>query len=563
MSAENEKGEDITVALEADVKLTNIGNSIMTMAKAIIGGGLLGLPYAFLESGWVLGLIAFPLIAVLTGYCMILLIHIKDYCHLNRTTTPSDIGFVAFGMVGRRVIDVVLTIDALAACLSYFMFITHNMEIITGMRQEAWAAIFFVILLLVSFARPIKLISYFAYFANVCVGVGIILLVIAVFIAMEPSGEPHSFNWSEFPIFLGIVLFAFQAIELALPVHNSMKNGKKFPIVMIVVLSFCCVLYLVFGLIAYIRLRDNSLSMITEAIDVDNYFGMQIAICVLFIISLFVNILCWIFPVYEIADRLFRANKYRVLSRKEQMRILRENENLDISLTGGGGGGKGDASTSPPGYVTTTAGGGSSVLPSPSTSELSSAIECVTEYRGSAVTLPPAVAPAEEGAEGTEGGGAAAGPTSAVVVVPSTESKEMTDSAVSTSTGTPTSAAPPPPEEEGDDDETFLQNFTKNIKFWCLTTLGRIVTLLIIVIPSVTPVRHHFSNFLGLTGCTTGIFMTFIFPPSCRLRVEWKTLPTWHKIVDIIIVTVSIPAMVYVTVVTLIDLVKSMQAEDL
>lgn len=494
------KIDNVDVAGEADIQLTGLGSAIMTMVKAIIGGGFLGLPFAFHESGWVLGLIAFPLIALLTGYCMLLLIHVKLYAHMSRATTPSDIAQAAFGIVGKRILDVVLVIDSIGCCLSYFMFITHNMEIITGVRQEIWAAVFFVILLLAAFIRPIKLISYFAYVANVCVGIGVVVLIVAIFVAMEPEGKAVAFNWGEFPIFLGIVFFAFQAIELALPVHNSMKNNNKFPLVMIIVLATCLILYMFFGMMGYLRLGDNALSMITEAINVEKYFGFQIAIAVLFIISLFVNILCWIFPVYEVADRVFHANGYRILSAEEKARVL-ANENITLE----------DPVPNPnpvPSAVSSNAGPKSEFTPS-SYSAVPSEDATPSDFA----------------------------PSSDSVVVPSGD------------------AAPPA------ESETFGSKLAKNLKFWCLTTLGRIVTLLIIVAPSVTPIRHHFSNILGLIGCTTGIFMTFIFPPACRVKVEWKSLATWQKILDLAICILAVPLMIYITVMTLIDLVVSMKEE--
>lgn len=545
------KIEDVDMAGETDVKLTGLGSAIMTMVKAIIGGGLLGLPFAFQESGWVLGLLAFPIIALLTGYCMLLIIHVKVYCKFSRTTTPSDIAKAAYGNVGKRILDVVLVIDSLGCCLSYFMFITANMELITHVRQEIWAAVFFVILLLAAFIRPIKLISYAAYGANVCVAIGTILLMIAVFVACgEPVGKAKAFNWGEFPIFLGIVLFAFQAIELALPVHNSLKDNNKFPLVMVIVLAVVLVLYLIFGMSSYLYLRENeNLSMITEAIDTEKYLGFQIAIAVLFIISLFVNILCWIFPVYEVADRVFCANKYRVVSKEEQERILRENENVSNA----------DASTSSP-------------LPNPSSPSIAQPLFSTSSPSAaeadSVDVIPPSdsstqveiIEPVDAAAEVSDSTQDAAPP--AVVGTP----VSATPAGVSTS-GTAAATAPadataiPPAAAPAAEEESFGQSIKKNIKFWVLTTLGRIVTLLIIVIPSVTPVRHYFSSFLGLVGCTTGIFMTFIFPPACRVKVEWKTLSCWNKILDLAICILSIPLMIYVTILTLIDLINSLKAD--
>lgn len=511
----------VVMAQEADVKLAGMWATVVTILKTMIGVGVLGLPYAFRTGGWLFSIFCFPLIAVSEAYCMVALIKAKESAHLSRTTTPADVGDFCFGAKGRIVVGVVLCLDAIGICLSYFIFITYNMYLLTNVRQEIWAVIFFFFFLFASYIRPVKFISFLTLVANSLTLAGIIVTLIAAFVAAKPTGEPHLFNWSEFPIFLGIVLFAFQAIEMALPAHNMLRNQRRFTVSVGIVLSVVCVAYLFFGLAIYLRLADNSLSMITEVIDV---FAVQAVVAILFSISLCVNVMCTIYGVYQLSDRLSCATRFRKISAKERARILAENE-------GESAGQAALAQVQSETQINPLASVSPNVPIEPN--QLNGSPDDEENERG------------ESGTDRSRDSSASASSSADAAVVPVSRSADSSVGAEGV--------------EDDDEPKGFFAQIWANKVFWILSTIGRAVVLLIVAIPSLTPVREQFADFLGLSGCSTGVIMNFLLPMIAQLKIQWKTLPLWQKILDIVIICISVPAMVAVFVVTLLDLIAGLR----
>lgn len=202
-----------------------------------------------------------------------------------------DLGTAAFGYWGLSLINVVLSLDVFGCCWAYCLFVSESLESVTHVRQEIWTGIVLGLFFILSFIRPIKIIGFFSIVADCCVFFGVIILLVGVFVS---SPRVKAFDLKNFPIFFGNVLFAFQSAELAIPIHNSMQKQRKFPLVIGSVFSVVCALYMSFGLLVYFRLADNTVEMITQTITIA---PLRIAGSIMFIISVFVNLLVWLFPL--------------------------------------------------------------------------------------------------------------------------------------------------------------------------------------------------------------------------------------------------------------------------
>lgn len=99
-----------------DTPLIGKGKQLSSKSKtfanvfiAIVGAGVLGLPYAFKRTGWVMGLLMLFSVAGLTTYCMMLLVYtrrkLESFDHgFSKVNSFGDLGYAVCGHFGRSVV---------------------------------------------------------------------------------------------------------------------------------------------------------------------------------------------------------------------------------------------------------------------------------------------------------------------------------------------------------------------------------------------------------------------------------------------------------------------------
>lgn len=99
---------------------------------AIVGAGVLGLPYTFMKTGWITGVLTLFAVVVLTYHGMMLLIHTRRRLDLtligdSKISSFGDLGFVVCGPVGRFVVDVMIVLSQSGFCIGYLIFIGNTL----------------------------------------------------------------------------------------------------------------------------------------------------------------------------------------------------------------------------------------------------------------------------------------------------------------------------------------------------------------------------------------------------------------------------------------------------
>lgn len=124
--------------------------------KAFIGTSYLSLPFAFYQSGLVLGAIGLVIIAAITDHCCQLIIKCKnaavdmvlhssskyqvlqtEACYeemakvketIEKEMTLGDIGKIAIGPWGNRIVNIALVITQTGFCIAYFIFMGNTIK---------------------------------------------------------------------------------------------------------------------------------------------------------------------------------------------------------------------------------------------------------------------------------------------------------------------------------------------------------------------------------------------------------------------------------------------------
>ncbi|XP_055841086.1 proton-coupled amino acid transporter-like protein CG1139 [Episyrphus balteatus] len=227
---------------------TTNSETMFHLLKGSLGTGILAMPNAFRNSGWLTGTIGTLVIGAICTYCIHLLIK-AEYELCRRKKTPSmgypEVAEAGFGegppffkkwvpYIGHTV-NVFLLIYQLGTCCVYVVFVSSNIKSVcdsyTSEPIDVRMYMVFVLLplILINWVRNLKYLAPFSTIANAITMVSFGIICYYIFrdgVSME--GKDAFANYSTFPLFFGTVLFALEAIGVILPLENEMKTPKAF-----------------------------------------------------------------------------------------------------------------------------------------------------------------------------------------------------------------------------------------------------------------------------------------------------------------------------------------------
>lgn len=105
--------------------------TFFNLVITVVGAGVLGLPYAFKQSGWLQGLLILAGTSAAMYYCMMLLVwsrrHLERNGNVDSITTFSELGLHSFGHVGQILVDTMMLLSQGGFCIAYLIFIGENL----------------------------------------------------------------------------------------------------------------------------------------------------------------------------------------------------------------------------------------------------------------------------------------------------------------------------------------------------------------------------------------------------------------------------------------------------
>jgi len=158
------------------------------LLNAMIGAGILNVPYTFKQSGVVLGCVIFLFFGFLTWFSLVALIQTGI---VTKTDDYGKLAFKACGKKGEVCVDFWTVLEGVGGCLGYLVIIGVNMSSVcqfwfeTG--PEVWYTSYYFLtaLFLAVFIAPLTFIRQFGHFAW-----------ISVRVTALPLRLPCAFFWS-------------------------------------------------------------------------------------------------------------------------------------------------------------------------------------------------------------------------------------------------------------------------------------------------------------------------------------------------------------------------------
>lgn len=306
-------------------KLSSQSKTFANVFIAIVGSGVLGLPYAFKKTGWVFGSLMLFSVALLTYHCMMLLIatrrRLEAFSKITTTTSITsfgDLGFAVCGPLGRFSVDIMIVLAQAGFCVSYLIFISNTLAflfnfqlpVFGGLSPKSlylWAC--FPFQLGLNSIPTLTHLAPLSIFADVVdLGAMGVVMVEDLVIFLQQRPALRSFGGlSVFFYGLGVAVYAFEGIGMVLPLESEAKDRDRFGRVLGLCMAFIALLYGSFGVLGYFAFGEETRDIITTN------FGqgvvstlVQLGLCV----NLFFTLPLMMNPVYEVVERRFCGSSY-------------------------------------------------------------------------------------------------------------------------------------------------------------------------------------------------------------------------------------------------------------
>ncbi|XP_074354079.1 amino acid transporter AVT3B-like [Apium graveolens] len=215
-----------TPLLEHKDALSSQPKTFANVFIAVVGAGVLGLPYTFSRTGWLTGSIMILAAAALTNHCMMLLVYTrrKLQCPFTFSNISSfgDLGFAVCGSPGRFAVDLMVILTQAGFCIGYTIFIgntlahlfanSYHYTAISPKTIYIWSTLPFQLGL--NAIPTLTLLAPLSIFADVIqIGAMCVVLVedVRLFMTYMPPVKPFgSLSWSLYG--LGVAVYSFEGV---------------------------------------------------------------------------------------------------------------------------------------------------------------------------------------------------------------------------------------------------------------------------------------------------------------------------------------------------------------
>ncbi|KAM7519963.1 hypothetical protein LguiB_018925 [Lonicera macranthoides] len=315
-----------TPLLSTSSHLSSQSKTFANVFIAIVGAGVLGLPYTFMKTGWVMGLLMLFSVAFLTYHCMMLLVltrrRLESLLGFSKISSFGDLGFAVCGPAGRFAVDVMIVLSQAGFCVSYLIFVANTLghmlnfsptnpnPKIIGLSPKSfyiWSC--FPFQLGLNSIPTLTHLAPLSIFADV-VDIGAMAIVMVedaiIFLNHKPILQAFG-NFSVFFYGLGVSVYAFEGIGMVLPLESEMKDKSKFGKTLGLSMALISLMFGLFGALGYFAFGEETKDIITTNLGkglVSNLVQLGLCVNLFFTFPLMMN------PVYEVAERRICEGRY-------------------------------------------------------------------------------------------------------------------------------------------------------------------------------------------------------------------------------------------------------------
>ncbi|XP_050417688.1 uncharacterized protein LOC126831105 [Patella vulgata] len=326
---------------------------------SFIGAGILGLPYAFKESGILEGAFIMTAVGIISVKAMLLIIDCKyklmgkktdnnhkssvslDQDGLNEKGTGEeykellkeeemmirikdppktvgdgltygDVGYHALGHAGRFLVDMAIVISQTGFCCAYLIFIAENLsDYIKGFSISNWLLILLPplsILTLLRHLNSLALSSLMAQCSNIF-AFGVVFWFDFEHL-YKVKIHPKEMSLKGFPFFLAIAIYCYEGAGMILSLESSVHIEKrhKFRKIFIIAMFLATTLYITFGACGYLSFGAETNAIITLNLPKGRTMDFSMIVKSALCLALLFTYPVMMFPVMKILERYLIAD---------------------------------------------------------------------------------------------------------------------------------------------------------------------------------------------------------------------------------------------------------------
>lgn len=291
--------------------------AILLLLKSFVGTGVLFLPKAYLNGGMLFSNLVLLFVAALSYYCFVLLVNTS----LAVKGSFGDMGGVLYGRWMRNTILCSIVISQVGFVAAYIVFTSENLQAFILAVSDCkthidiqWLILMqMAIFLPFSLLRDISKLGFTALIADAFIMIGLAYLYYYdIFTIVKQGGVSDivNFNPKDWTLFIGTAIFTFEGIGLIIPIQESMKDPRKFPPVLGLVMVIITAIFISMGALSYAAYGSKVETVVILNLPQDDKLvnGVQF----LYSVAILLSTPLQIFPAIRITENeLFtRSGKY-------------------------------------------------------------------------------------------------------------------------------------------------------------------------------------------------------------------------------------------------------------
>lgn len=271
---------------------------------SFVGSGMLGMPYAFKQSGWVLGCICLCLISSLNVYAMNLLIQTRKKLESNGFKDINGygcVGRVVSGDRGEKLVNVCLVISQIGFSTAYLIFIAANLNNIWGVNRAYVCFGCVPILAVLVQLQDMKHLSPFSLLADIANLAGLIAVMVQDWKAYESYHEKTiEFDFRNILYVSSVALYSLEGVGMVLPLESSCMDRSWFPSLLQKTIFAITMLMCIFGTFGYFAFGNETEAPVTLNLDGITANIVKVALC----LGLYLTYPIMMFPINQVMENL-------------------------------------------------------------------------------------------------------------------------------------------------------------------------------------------------------------------------------------------------------------------
>lgn len=222
-------------------------DTMVHLLKGNIGTGILAMPDAFRNAGWVVGLFGTMFMGIICTHCMHMLVGCSH--ELCRRTKKQSLNFSEvvessfstgpeslqkYAKLAKTLINIFLCITQLGFCCVYFVFVAANIHEVVkhyffDMSVHWYLLLLLLPMVLLNWVKSLKYLTPASLFASIVTCSGLVITFFYMLHGLPSITTVKAFSsWSQLPLYFGTAIYAFEGIGVILPLENNMKNPQDF-----------------------------------------------------------------------------------------------------------------------------------------------------------------------------------------------------------------------------------------------------------------------------------------------------------------------------------------------